>query len=89
MTSSCIAKYLVEFNCWASQVKDYGKGALHHHFYLGLPDHIKDEVSRVSKPTTLHALCKLAQTVDARYWECRSEVSHSALRTMPKHADED
>ncbi|KIO14877.1 hypothetical protein M404DRAFT_17733 [Pisolithus tinctorius Marx 270] len=76
--SLCIVRYLVEFNHWASQVKDYGEGTLRHRFYLGLPDHIKDEVSCVGKPATLHALHELAQTVDACYWECKSEVSHSA-----------
>ncbi|KAG6327249.1 hypothetical protein ID866_11840 [Astraeus odoratus] len=39
-----INKYVVEFNCIASQLQGYGDGALHHHFYTGLPDHIKDEI---------------------------------------------
>jgi len=64
-----VNKYLVEFNRYASQVKGYGEGALRHMFYNGLPDQIKDEVSRVGKPHTLFELRTLAQTIDARYWE--------------------
>ncbi|KAG6326951.1 hypothetical protein ID866_12138 [Astraeus odoratus] len=48
--------------------------ALHHHFYTGLPDHIKDEICRVGKPRTLGELCLLAQEVDARYWERKEEI---------------
>ncbi|KAG6328089.1 hypothetical protein ID866_11000, partial [Astraeus odoratus] len=40
--NQCINKYVVEFNQLASKVRGYGNGALHHQFYSGLPDHIKD-----------------------------------------------
>jgi hypothetical protein len=73
-----INKYVVEFNRIASQVRGYGEGALRHHFYNGLPDHIKDEISRVGKPSTLSDLRDLAQSIDARYWERKSEVSRQA-----------
>ncbi|KIN98770.1 hypothetical protein M404DRAFT_31093 [Pisolithus tinctorius Marx 270] len=71
---SRITKYVVEFNRWASQVKDYGVGALRHHFYSGLPDRIKDEIARVRKPSTLTQLRELAQTIDAHYWERKAEI---------------
>ena len=71
-----VNKYLVEFNRYASQVKGYGEGALRHMFYNGLPDQIKDEVSRVGKPHTLFELCTLAQTIDACYWERKTECAH-------------
>ena len=58
------------------QIRGYGEGALWHHFYNGLPDHIKDEVSRIRKPSTLSDLHHLAQAIDAHYWEHKSEVSH-------------
>jgi len=70
-----VNKYLVEFNCYASQVKGYGEGALRHMFYNGLPDQIKDEVSCVGKPHTLFELCTLVQTIDACYWECKTECA--------------
>jgi hypothetical protein len=70
-----INKYVVEFNRIASQVRGYGEGALRHHFYNGLPDRIKDEISRIGKPPTLAELRQLAQAIDARYWERKSEVS--------------
>ncbi|KAG6326318.1 hypothetical protein ID866_12771, partial [Astraeus odoratus] len=58
--SSHINKYIVEFNCLATQVHGYGEGALRHIFYNGLPDHIKDEIAR---------------GIDAHYWEHKSEIA--------------
>ncbi|KAG6329456.1 hypothetical protein ID866_9633 [Astraeus odoratus] len=59
--NQCINKYVVEFNCIASQLQGYGDGALCHHFYTGLPDHIKDKICHVGKPRTLGELHLLAQ----------------------------
>ncbi|KIO15013.1 hypothetical protein M404DRAFT_78252, partial [Pisolithus tinctorius Marx 270] len=73
-----VNKYVVEFNRLASQVRGYGDGALHHFFYTGLPDRIKDEVCQVGKPRTLHELCHLVQEIDARYWERKEEVQQSS-----------
>ncbi|KAG6329086.1 hypothetical protein ID866_10004 [Astraeus odoratus] len=44
---SHINKYIVEFNCLTTQVCGYGEGALHHIFYNGLPDHIKDKIAHI------------------------------------------
>ena len=62
-----VNRYVVDFNRLASQVWGYGDGTLHHHFYSGLPDRIKDEVSCVGKPHSLNELCALAQEIDACY----------------------
>jgi hypothetical protein len=70
-----INKYVVEFQRLASQVCGWGDGALHCQFYNGLPAHIKDEISRMGKPTTLSEFKTLAQTIDACYWECKGEIS--------------
>ena len=70
-----INKYVVEFNCLAGQVHGYGNGALRHIFYSSLPDHIKDEISHIGKPCTLDGYHTLVQTINARYWECKSEIS--------------
>ncbi|KAG6328407.1 hypothetical protein ID866_10682 [Astraeus odoratus] len=61
--SSCINKYIIKFNCLATQVYGYREGALHHMFYNGLPDHIKDEI---------------ACGINVHYWECKSEIAHQA-----------
>ena len=61
----CVNRYVVDFNRIVSQVWGYGDGALCHHFYSGLPDRIKDEISRISKPCTLDGLCAVAQEIDA------------------------
>ncbi|KIO01399.1 hypothetical protein M404DRAFT_83172, partial [Pisolithus tinctorius Marx 270] len=74
--SQCINKY-INFNWLASQVQGYGDGVLHHHFYSGLPDQIKDEVCQVGKPWILHKLCHLAQEIDVHYWECREEIQQA------------
>jgi Retrotransposon gag protein len=70
-----INKYVVEFQRLASQVRGWGDGALRRQFYNGLPARIKDEISRQGKPTTLPEYKTLAQTIDARYWERKGEVS--------------
>jgi len=73
----CITRYIVDFNRLASQVQDYRDGVLHHLFYSGLPDHLKDEIARVGKPLTLHGLRALCQEIDARYWERKDEISRT------------
>ena len=70
-----VNRYVVNFNRFTSQVQGYGDGALHHHFYSGLPNQIKDEVSHVGKPCSLNGLCALTQEIDACYWECKEEVT--------------
>jgi len=40
-----VTRYIVDFNRLASQVQDYGDGALRRLFYSGLPDHLKDEIA--------------------------------------------
>ena len=83
-----ITKYVVEFNRIVSQIQGYGEGAFQHHFYNGLPDCIKDEISHVGKPPTLAKLCQLAQAIDACYWEHKSKISqqvkpHSSSKKTP------
>ncbi|KAG6327856.1 hypothetical protein ID866_11233 [Astraeus odoratus] len=72
--NQCINKYVVEFNWLASQVRGYGNGALHHQFYSGLPNCIKDEICHIGKPHNLDNLHYLAQEIDMHYWECKEEV---------------
>jgi len=69
--------YIVDFNRLASQVQDYGDGALRRLFYSSLPDHLKDEIAQVGKPLTLHRLRALCQEIDVCYWECKDEISHT------------
>jgi len=71
----CANQYVVDFNHIASQIRGYGDGALRHHFYTGLPDRIKDKISRVGKLCTLNGLHVLTQEINARYWEHKEEVA--------------
>ena len=75
MDGQQITKYIVEFNCIASQIRGYEEGALWHHFYNGIPNCIKDEISHVGKSTMLFDLRQLAQAINVHYWEHKSEVS--------------
>jgi hypothetical protein len=69
-----ITKYMVEFNqitahlCW-------GQHALRHQFYKGLLDRIKDDMACIRKPGDVDSMRKLAQEIDARYWECQNEIA--------------
>jgi len=72
-----VTRYIVDFNCLASQVQDYGDGALHRLFYSGLLDRLKDEIARVRKPLTLNGLRALCQEIDTRYWECKDKISRT------------
>ncbi|KAF9221430.1 hypothetical protein BS17DRAFT_819667 [Gyrodon lividus] len=81
-----INKYIVELNCIMSQVRGYREGTLCHCFYSGLPDHLKDKVSHVGKPTMLTELHVLSQGIDAHYWECKSEVNLQAKPANPPPA---
>ncbi|KAG6326542.1 hypothetical protein ID866_12547, partial [Astraeus odoratus] len=81
--SNRINKYIVEFNRLATQVRGYGEGALHHMFYNGLPDRIKDEIARIGKPPRLIDLRTMAQGIDACYWERKSEIARQA-KTNPQ-----
>ena len=73
-----VTRYIVDFNWLASQVRGYSDGALQHYFYTGLPDRIKDELSRIGKPWTLDGLRALSQEINACYWECKDELTHSS-----------
>jgi len=72
-----VTQYIVDFNRLASQVQDYGDGALRHLFYSGLPDRLKDEIARVGKPLTLHGLWALCQEINACYWERKDEIART------------
>jgi len=72
-----VMRYIVDFNPLASQVQDYGDGALRRLFYSGLPDRLKDKIARVGKPLTLHGLRALCQEIDVCYWEHKDEISRT------------
>ena len=83
-----ITQYIVEFNSIASQL-DWNDGALRHHFYSGLPDRIKDDVSRFGKPPTLVGMRFAAQQADARYWERRTEIQRDQGSKHPNKSSSD
>ena len=68
-----LTKYLIEFTR-LSTLTGWDGRALQHQFYRGLPAHIKDEVSCVSKPNTLPELRTLALLIDNHYCEREEET---------------
>jgi hypothetical protein len=73
-----ITESIVRFNSLAPRC-DWGDAALRHRFYEGLPNRLKDEVSRGDgKPRDLHLMRLKAQNADARYWERQTEKAHEA-----------
>ncbi|KAG6327825.1 hypothetical protein ID866_11264 [Astraeus odoratus] len=62
-------------NLLMKDVCGYREGALHHMFYNGLLDRIKDEIVHVGKPSCLINLHTMAQGIDACYWEHKSEIT--------------
>ncbi|KAG6327733.1 hypothetical protein ID866_11356, partial [Astraeus odoratus] len=80
---SQINKYIIEFNCLATQVCGYGEGALCHMFYNRLLDCIKDEIAHIGKPPHLVDLRTMAQGINACYWEHKSEITRQA-KTNPQ-----
>ena len=71
----CVTRYVVDFKQIMSQVRGYSVGNLHHHFYSGFPNQIKDKISLIGKPCTLDGLHTIAQEIDAWYWERKKEVT--------------
>src|SRR5467141_195270 len=78
-------KYFIKFQQLASRV-EWGEAALRRQAYNGLAKHIKDDMVHHHKPNTLAGLRKLIQAIDARYWECKGELSHET-RTSSNKSD--
>jgi hypothetical protein len=72
--STKAARYTIDFNRHAHRT-GWNDTALTRQFYKGLPDRLKDEISRIGKPGTLEPLQELVATLDQRYWERQSEIS--------------
>ncbi|RDX41776.1 hypothetical protein OH76DRAFT_1331384, partial [Lentinus brumalis] len=52
---------------------EWGNEALRYQFYKGLPSRLKDRIAEIGKPKDLNKLRELAQSIDARYWERKTE----------------
>jgi hypothetical protein len=86
--STKAARYTIEFNRHAHRT-GWNDMALTRQYYKGLPERLKDEVSRIGKPGTLKPLQELVATLDQRHWERQSEISRdkrSASATNPPHS---
>jgi hypothetical protein len=66
-SNKSIVKYMVRFNCLASQLS-WGNAALCHQFYRGLSDRLKDDLIKIDYENILLGLRVAAQKLDQRYW---------------------
>lgn len=80
--SSKATRYTIDFNKHARRT-GWNNAALLRQYYRGLPDRIKDEVSRVGKPVRLQELQDLVAKIDQRYWERQSEISREKKASTP------
>src|SRR5271169_3318696 len=71
-----IIKYNVDFNHLAAQTS-WDNSVLHHCYYTGLAERIKDVMGQQGKPATLGAMKLLAHAIDSCYWERAREKSRS------------
>ena len=72
----CVVKYNIEFNKFAVRTH-WDDQVLHHHYYSGLTERIKDIMGHYGKPTTLEEMKTLAHSINSRYWERTHEKSCS------------
>lgn len=69
-----VSRYVIDFNNLATRTA-WDDGALRSHFYIGLPDRIKDQLASRpgGPPRNLNDLRRSAQEYDALYWSRQSE----------------
>ena len=74
-----------QFNSLSSQYQ-WGKPALRHHFYNGLPSRLKDDITKGNrKPWTLSELRQKARNTDARYLEQQQEHTQEQAHKLSKN----
>ena len=86
--SSKATRYTIDFNRHAHR-SGWNEVALARQYYKGLPDRLKDEISRIGKPAGLQSLQELVATLDQRHWERQSEINRdkrqSSANTSVSH----
>src|SRR3984893_14757573 len=76
--SHCVTKYNVKFNHLSVWLY-WDEATLHHNYYHGLPNQIKDEIAQIRKTTSLPELWKLTHDINWHHWECKGELACEAL----------
>jgi len=82
-------KYTLDFNRDAPRT-GWNDKALYRQFYKGLPDRLKDELTRIGKAETLIPLQHQVQVLNQRYWERQAEIScdkRASSNTAPTRTD--
>ena len=76
-------KYLIDFFHYAPQ-SQYDNVALASALYRGLPDCLKDEITRCGHPEDIHELRELVLDLDSRFWERERERKSQGSSSKPK-----
>jgi hypothetical protein len=81
--STKAARYTINFNRHTHRT-GWNDTALARQYYKGLPNRLKDELSRIGKPSGLQPLQDLVATLDQHHWERQAEISHDKQSTNPQ-----
>jgi hypothetical protein len=65
--------YTVQFQQQAARLSTWNDGALASQYYRGLKDHVKDEIARDVRPSTLASMINTAVQIDDRAYERKLE----------------
>jgi len=82
-------KYTLDFNRDVPHT-GWNDKALYRQFYKGLPDRLKDGITRIGKPETLIPLQHQVQVLNQQYWERQAEISRdkrASSNTAPARTD--
>src|SRR5882724_1088656 len=88
-----VNKYMIEFSKHATHM-GWNHSALYGEFYLGLSEHIKDQLLLLDHPQTFQQLKADALKCDTCYWECQGKKAtpsgqnrQSASASAPAKSD--
>ena len=68
-----VQAYSTAFQTHAANLQSWGEAALYAQYYYGLKDDIKDEITRVGRPTRLAEMMELVRRLDHRWYERAQE----------------
>lgn len=77
------ANYATEFRRISAYIL-WNEEAQISQFYIGLKDHVKDELARIDRPTTFSDLVTLAIRIDNRFYERKLERNERITRDKSK-----
>jgi hypothetical protein len=84
--NQCIIKHNVNFNRLVI-CTGWDDSVLHHCYYTGLAERVRDIMGQLEKPTTLETMKTLAHSIDPGHWERLQEKSCSGKNKSNNKSD--